>query len=89
MLVTLRTITVAAALLLAAPLATRAESAPAQPAAAAAPCPHAEDGTCCGTCQDKDKAAAAHAEPGGCPCQRAKEAKAQKAADEAAKAKSE
>ena len=82
----LRTLTLAGALLVAAPFALRAESAPAQPAAPAAamPCPHAEGGACCGTCQEQQKqAAAAPAEPGGCPCQRAKQAAEQKAAEAA------
>ncbi|MEO8601086.1 MAG: hypothetical protein ABI629_00780 [bacterium] len=84
----LRTITLAAALCLAAPLALRAESAPADSAPAAAmPCPHAEGGACCGTCQEQQQQAAAGApaaapaEAGGCPCQRAKQEAARKAAE--------
>ena len=75
----LRTMLVAAALLLAAPLSSYADSA--APAAekgdAAAPCPYAEGGVCCGTCQEKQKeAGAAAAEMGDCPCKRAAAAKA-------------
>ena len=48
-------------------------AAPAAPAKddAAGACPYAENGACCGTCQEK-KASQAHSAEGGCPCQRAK-----------------
>ena len=74
----LRTMLVAAALLLAAPLSSYADSAaPAAEKGDAAPCPYAEGGVCCGTCQEKQKeAGAAAAEMGDCPCKRAAAAKA-------------
>lgn len=54
-----------------------AQSAPAdRPGEAAAGCPYSVNGSCCGTCQDKaqQQAPAPHA-AGGCPCQRAKQAR--------------
>jgi hypothetical protein len=81
----LRTLLVAAVVSLAAPLTLHAESA--APQAGAAPCPYAEGGTCCGTCQEKQKeAAVAPADMGDCPCKRAKAAReaAAKAAAEKA-----
>jgi len=84
--IALRTLTLAAALVVAAPFALRAESSPdAAPPAAAVPCPHAEGGTCCAECQEHQKEAAAAApaetEGGGCPCMRAKREAAKKAAE--------
>ncbi|MDX2168278.1 MAG: hypothetical protein SF182_14485 [Deltaproteobacteria bacterium] len=74
---------------MAAPLTLHADSA--APQGAAAPCPYAEGGTCCGTCQEKQQeAGAAPAEMGDCPCKRAKaarEAAAKAAAEKAASEK--
>ncbi|MGD9762233.1 MAG: hypothetical protein AB7V27_00770 [Candidatus Binatia bacterium] len=69
---------VAAALLLATPSAFAAEAPGPQNGAPAAPCAHAKDGACCGTCQEQKMPAAEKA--GGCPCQRAKQAAEQGAA---------
>lgn len=82
----LRIIMFAAVVSLAAPWTAGAESA--APQGGAAPCPYADGGTCCGTCQEKQKeAAAAPADMGDCPCKRAKaarEAAAKAAAEKAA-----
>ena len=92
MLSVIRVAAFAALLML--PFAARAEQ-PAPPADAAMPCPHAgKEGCCGGECAEMQaKAAAGTSDPGakgeagGCPCQRARAAKA--AAEAAAAAKQE
>ena len=60
------------------------DAAPAAPAAAA-PCPNAKDGTCCGgACMQGEGQAAAKDMPADCPCKAAKKAAEAKAAAEAA-----
>jgi hypothetical protein len=83
-----RTLTLAAALLLAVPFAASAGDQPADAPAAAQPCPYAtgEGGCCGGACmqQQGDAKPAAAPMPADCPCQkRAKAAAAAKAAEAA------
>ena len=86
----------AVAAFLALPFAVRAEQPAAAPAEAAMPCPHAgmEGGCCGGACAAMQAKGAAgvtdqggKAEAGGCPCQRAKAAKAAAEAEAAKQAK--
>lgn len=89
---TLKSILVLLVLLLcSAPVTSSADDAPQQPADAAAQsvegdgaaaegmvpgCPGAEDGKCCGACQQRARLTKKPAsEMGGCPCQRARQAR--------------